>query len=108
MSDDPDYVQISWTAATLEEAREVSSYLVREGLVACANIIPSIESIFLWKGLLEKAQEAKVIFKTRSERFSEVKKCILEKSSYEVPEILKLPILGGHDAYLAWIDQVVK
>ncbi|MFZ0564639.1 MAG: divalent-cation tolerance protein CutA [Chlamydiales bacterium] len=99
------YIQVYWTCPSLDEARKVSRYLVQKRLVACANIIPWVESIFRWKDQLDTGQETKVIFKTKSECFEDVKKVILKKSKYEVPEILKVPITGGNEAYLDWIDK---
>lgn len=98
------YIQIYWTTGCLDEARRISRMLVQEKLVACANIIPGIESIFVWEGKVETSQEAKVIFKTRENCFDAVKKLILKNAEYEVPEIIKVPILGGHQEYLDWVD----
>lgn len=89
----------------MDEAREISSALVSMNLVACANILPRIESIFNWNQQLTTAQETKVFFKTRSEHFDEIKKFILKNASYEVPEILKLPILDGNKDYLEWMEK---
>lgn len=99
------YIQIYWTCGSLDEARKVSRLLVEQRLVACANIIPWIESIFLWNDELDTSQETKVIYKTRQEKFEEIKEIILKNAKYEIPEILKVPILGGHQDYLDWIDE---
>lgn len=99
------FVQIYWTCGNLDEARATSRYLVEQKLVACANIIPWIESIFQWDQQLDTTQETKVIFKTRFSLFEAVKKAILERSKYEVPEILMVPILDGHQEYLEWVAE---
>lgn len=99
------FIQIYWTCGNLDEARAIARQLVEAKLVACANIIPWVESIFMWNQEIETAQETKVIFKTREDRFEEVKNFILKRAKYEVPEILKVPILGGHDEYLEWVAQ---
>ncbi len=101
------YIQIQWTCGSLDEARRISRYLVQERLVACANIIPWIESVFLWNNRMDTQQETKVIFKTMDSKFELVKKVILENAKYEVPEILKISILGGHDTYLEWVSETV-
>jgi periplasmic divalent cation tolerance protein len=105
MYEDSKYVQIYWTCGNLDEARQIARSLVQERLVACANIIPWIESIFLWNQELDTMQETKVIFKTRSTLFEAVKEFILRHAKYEVPEILKVAILDGHGEYLEWIKQ---
>lgn len=99
------FIQIYWTCGSLDEARQTSRFLVEKKLVACANIIPWIESVFLWDDQLDTSQETKVIFKTRMELFESVKQVILEHSKYEVPEILMMPILGGNQEYLDWVAQ---
>ncbi len=100
-----DFIQIYWTCGSLDEARHVARFLVEKKLVACANIIPWIESVFLWDGQLDTAQETKVIFKTQAARFEAVKEAILARSKYEVPEILMVPILGGNQEYLEWVAE---
>lgn len=98
------YIQIYWTCGNLDEARNIARKLVELWLVACANIIPWVESIFLWNNQLDTSQETKVIFKTREECFEEVKKFILDHAKYEVPEILKIAISGGNEEYLNWVS----
>lgn len=99
-----EYIQIYWTCGSLDEARTISRQLVQAKLVACANIIPWIESVFMWNNELDTSQETKVIFKTREGCFEEVKNFILKNARYEVPEILKVPILGGNPEYLEWVS----
>jgi periplasmic divalent cation tolerance protein len=98
-----DFIQIHWNSGSIDEARKVSRYLVQERLVACANIIPWIESIYMWNNKMETAQETKVIFKTHVQKFDAVKKIIKENTTYEVPEILKITIDDGNQEYLDWL-----
>lgn len=98
-----DFIQIYWTCGSLDEARQIARALVQANLVACANIIPWIESIFLWNNELDTTQETKVIFKTQNCCFEAVKEFILKHAKYEVPEILKVPILDGNPEYLEWV-----
>ena len=102
-----DYVIIVWTTGSIDEARRISRYLVQERLVACASIIPWVESIFLWNNKLDTEQESKVLLKTRRERFDAVKQTILDNCAYEVPEITCLSLEDGNQAYFDWIDQSV-
>jgi periplasmic divalent cation tolerance protein len=96
-------IQIHWTSASLEEARKIIAGLLEKKWVACAQIVPQIESHFIWKGELTTAQEVLVILKTRLERFEEVKTFIQENCSYEVPEILQIRCDEGNKAYLEWV-----
>ncbi|MCH9610680.1 MAG: Divalent-cation tolerance protein CutA [Chlamydiales bacterium] len=99
-----EFIQIHWTCGGLDEARQIARELVEMRLVACASVVPWVESIFLWNDQLDTCQESKVIFKTRKELFEKVKEEILSRAKYEVPEILALPIVDGHKEYLEWVD----
>lgn len=96
--------QVQWTASTLEEARRIATELVEKKLVACANIFPHIESIYIWNGKLEKGHEIKVILKTRVELFLEVKNFIEAHCSYEVPAISLIQFEDGNEAFFNWIS----
>jgi periplasmic divalent cation tolerance protein len=84
-------------------ARNIAHKLLEEQLVACVNIIPKIESIYKWKGKIETASEILLIAKTVDKN---VKKTILrlkELHSYDVPAIIVLPVIGGHQEYLDYL-----
>lgn len=98
------FIQVQWTSGSIEEARKISRYLIQERLAACAQIIPWIESIYMWNNQLETTQESKVILKTRLEKFEKIKQIIQENSSYQVPEITYIIIQGGNDEYLKWLE----
>ena len=96
-------IMIYATYASAEEAQKISKTLVEERLVACANIMPGHQSLYWWEGKVEEGQEVAVIYKTRAERFDEVKERILALHSYDVPCIVSWPIEQGHEAFLDWI-----
>ena len=100
-------IQIEWAAAHLEEARKICKGLVEQKLVACAQIIPHMESIYFWKDHIESSLEVKVFLKTTESRYFQVEAMILQLSSYEVPEIIKSNV-DGFDSYLKWICEVVN
>lgn len=102
-----EFIEVSWTSGSLDEARKVSRFLVQERLVACAQIIPWIESIFLWNQQLDTAQESKIVLKTHKDKFDRIKEVILANSSYQVPEITFHTIEGGNEAYLQWLQECV-
>lgn len=97
------FIEIHWTSGSLDEARKISRYLVQERLVACSQVIPWIESIFMWNNQLETAQESKVIFKTRLEHYDKIRHVIEKNCSYEVPEITYTVLDGGNEAYMNWL-----
>lgn len=102
-----DFIEIHWTSGSLDEARKISRYLVQERYVACAQIIPWIESIYLWNHQLETAQESKIILKTRLECYEAIKEIIQKNCKYEIPEITYMHIDGGNGEYLGWLKESI-
>jgi len=98
-----EFIEITWTSASLDEARKISRRLVQEKLVASAQIIPWVESVHMWDNKLETVQESKILLQTQIEKFVEVKQFIEDNCNYEIPEITFRKIEGGNKAYLDWI-----
>jgi len=96
------------TASSKEEAQEIARALVDRRLVACVNIVGPIDSIYRWKGEVENSQEFLLLMKTEGDRFEEVQEAIKGLHSYEVPEVVQVPIEKGLPAYLEWISESVK
>lgn len=101
-------IEISWTAGSLDEARKISRKLVAEAKVASAEIIPWIESIYMWDKQLETVQASKIVLKTTLDNFDLVKKIIEENSHYEIPEITFRKIDGVNQEYFDWIVKSIK
>lgn len=99
------YLAVFVTTKDKEEALSIAEVVVSEKLAACANVIEPVVSVFTWKGKIERASEAFMILKTHVEAFPSLVARIKELHSYDVPEIIGLPILGGNLAYLKWIDE---
>jgi periplasmic divalent cation tolerance protein len=87
----------------LDEARAAVRTLVEEKLAACGNIVPGVESIYRWQGQVETAAEVFVIFKTAAASYPALEARIRELHTYEVPEIIRLPVMGGLPNYLQWV-----
>lgn len=102
------YVVIMITAPSLNEAEIIGKTLVEKKLVACVNIIPEIRSIFWWEGKIEESNEVLIIAKSRSDLMKEIQGAVKEKHSYDVPEIIALPVKSGLPQYCRWIDESVK
>ena len=96
------------TTGSEEEAKTISRQLVKDGLVACANIVPQIQSIFQWDGKVSEEQETLIILKTKGHIFHSLEAAIKTLHSYSVPEIIALPIEMGSSDYLSWLGQMVK
>ncbi len=92
------------TCASAEEAGKIARALVDQRLAACVNILSPVQSVYRWKGAVEEAAEWLLVIKTRRVLFDEVQKAIRALHSYEVPELIALPIVAGAQNYLDWID----
>ena len=84
-------------------ARRISNQLVSERFAACANILPSIESIYRWKGKIESANETLVFFKVSDDRQSAFQDKLRSVHPYDVPEIIFVPVASGLPEYLRWV-----
>jgi periplasmic divalent cation tolerance protein len=89
----------------IESARRVSNELVVQKLAACANILPSVESIYRWKGKIEQGNETLVFFKVSEDRQSAFQEKLRSLHPYEVPEIIFLPVTAGLPDYLGWVAE---
>ena len=96
------------TAGSLTEGKKIARRLVEEGLAACVNVIPGVFSFFSWEGKLCQEREVLILAKTRKSNNSKIIRKIKELHSYEVPEVLFLPLVGGEEKYLQWVRQSVK
>lgn len=101
-------VVILITAKNKPEAAKIAKLLIKNKLAACVNIAGSLSSIFLWKGRVEQAEEALLIVKSRKELFNKIVKLVKANHSYEVPEIIAIPIVSGFKPYLEWIDESLR
>ena len=102
------YIAVFITTATAEEAQRISSTLLEQRKAACVNIVPKVSSHFWWQGKIDSAQENLLIVKTKASQLNELVKQVKELHSYEVPEILAMPIAGGNQDYLEWINKEVE
>jgi len=98
------YVVVIMTAANREEAVKIVRSLLEERLIACANIVGPIFSIFWWEGKIEEASEFLVFMKSHENHFERLSERVKEIHSYEVPEIIALPIIKGLPSYLKWLS----
>ena len=92
------------TTPSKQEAENIAQQLLKQKLIACANITSPVSSIFPWKGKQEKAEEHLIIMKTRKDLFQKLTEIVKALHSYEVPEILALPIVDGSKEYLDWLE----
>jgi periplasmic divalent cation tolerance protein len=93
------------TAPNLKTARALARAALSARLIACANLVPKIESHYWWQGKIESGTEVLMIFKTTKSRLTALEKLLLAKHPYDTPEILALPPQSGTEKYLAWLDK---
>jgi periplasmic divalent cation tolerance protein len=97
------YNIVIMTAPNREEAVKIVRTLLEERLIACANIMDPVSSFFWWKGKIEEEKEVLVIMKSHETLFKKLSKRVTELHSYDIPEIVALPIVDGSASYLDWM-----
>ena len=101
------YIVIFITAGSPEEAHKVAEALLEQRMAACVNIVPEVHSLFWWEGHLDSGKETLLLVKTKASLLEDVVRLVKEVHSYDVPEIIALPIIGGNQDYLDWIGKEV-
>ncbi len=96
------------TASSLKEARMIASHLLNKRLIACANILPSVESLYYWKGKRRSHQEVIIVAKTVPRVRRRIVAEVRSIHSYDVPCIVFLPVDGGNPAFLSWVAGELK
>ena len=102
------YIIILVTTKDKQEAEKISQLLLKERLIACANITCPVTSFFHWSGRTEKAEECLIVMKSRRDLFVQVTEHVKRLHSYEVPEVLAVPIVDASKAYLDWMSDALK
>jgi periplasmic divalent cation tolerance protein len=102
-----DKLLVLTTAGSENEARKLAHAMVERKLAACVNIVPRIQSVYLWEGRVESAEECLLIIKTTRNAEQQVRTTIKELHSYQLPECLAIEVDGGSNEYLQWISASV-
>jgi periplasmic divalent cation tolerance protein len=97
------YIIVLVTTANKEEAEKIVQHLLEARLIACANIVGPVSSHFHWSGKLEKADEYLILMKSRRDLFTKLSEAVNALHSYEVPEILALPVVEVSKLYVDWL-----
>ena len=102
------YIIVLMTASNKKEAIKIVRILLEEKLVACANMIEAVSSFYWWEGKIEEDKEILVIMKSHKNLFKNLSSRIVELHSYDVPEILAIPIVDGSSSYLDWMKAYLE
>ena len=102
------YCVILVTAKDKEEAEKIARGLVEHKLIACANIVPAVQSIFFWDGKVCSESEVLLIMKSKKNLMKKIIAAVKSLHSYSVPEVISLPITDGNVDYLKWVNEVTS
>jgi len=98
------YIVVLVTTKDKKEANKIAQGLLEAKLIACANIVDGIQSLFWWQGKIDSSKEVLLILKTKKNLFKKVSAKVKSLHSYQTPEIIALPIVEGSQDYLAWVN----
>ena len=101
------YIVVLITAKDKKEAEKIARGLLEAKLIACANIVEGVQSLFWWQGKIDSSKEVYLVLKTKKILFKKVLNQVKSLHSYQTPEIIALPIVAGSDDYLGWITSSV-
>lgn len=91
-----------------QEAHGIARLLLHERKAACVNILAGVDSVFWWQGFVDSAQESLMIIKSKASLLPEIVNLVKGVHSYQVPEIVAIPIIGGNQDYLEWMNSEVE
>ncbi len=105
MAAETEFTVVLTTAGSPGEAGEIARGLVGNRLAACVNIVGPVTSVFRWDGEIREEEERLLVIKTCTGQVAALRRMVLELHSYDCPEIVEIPVSGGHEPYLAWLRQ---
>ena len=101
-------IQVFVSCESVEQAKTVVDSLLKDQIIACAQILPKVESFYRWQGQIESAHECLLLLKTTAAQFSAIEQTVKGLHSYDTPEIIATPITAGSTDYLDWINEQIK
>ncbi len=102
------YIVAFATCANKGQAQKIARELIKKKLVACVNIVDKVSSLFWWDEKVDRAKEVLLIMKSKKTKIKQIIQTVKSGHSYEVPEIIALPIIAGYKPYLEWIDESIR
>jgi periplasmic divalent cation tolerance protein len=98
-----DKIVILCTCSSAEEAERLARSLIQARLAACVNVVPQVRSYYHWNGAIESSEECLLAIKSSRPLFGALRAHLAHMHSYQVPEILALPVIEGSEDYLNWL-----
>jgi len=105
MAEKEGFMAVHITTKDEDEARKLAGLLLAQKKAACVNIVPRVDTLYRWQGKIESGTESLMIVKTRRSLLHDIIALVKANHSYQVPEIIALPIDGGSPDYLAWLEE---
>jgi len=99
-----DKIVVLSTCASEQEAEKLARSLVEQHLAACVNVVAGVRSYYRWQGAIEAAGECLLLIKSSRERLEGLRTALEREHSYEVPEVIVLPVVDGAANYLNWLQ----
>jgi periplasmic divalent cation tolerance protein len=103
-----DKIVVLNTCASEAEAERLARLLIEERLAACVSIVPRLRSFYHWKGAVDSSEECLLLIKSSRALFDQLRLAIEKAHTYEVPEVLALPVVAGAASYLDWLEANLK
>jgi periplasmic divalent cation tolerance protein len=100
-----DKIVVLTTCDSEQQAAELARALVEQRVAACVNILPGARSIYRWKDEIEETAEWLLVIKSRRDLFPALRAAVEKLHTYEVPELIAMPLVEGSEPYLAWLDR---
>lgn len=103
-----EYIQVLTTTGEREEAERIARILLERRLAGCVQVLGPVSSLYWWRGRIEEAEEWLCVIKSREDLYEELEKTIRENHSYEIPEIIAMPVVSGSRSYLEWMSTELR
>ena len=103
-----DKIVVLVTGGSIRECKKIARKLLEKRLIACANLVPAIQSLYHWQGKIADEKECLMLLKSSRELFPALRGEVEKLHSYSVPEVIALPIIDGNPNYLNWIGESVQ
>ena len=103
-----DNIVVLCTVPSDKIAKKIARTLIKNSIAVCCNIVKGFTSIYIWDNQVQEDNELLLIIKTNNKLFDKLEKTILEIHPYDIPEIIALPIIKGHDKYIKWREKNVR
>ena len=104
----PEFCIILITASSMDEGEKIADSLVENHLAACVNLVPSVKSVFFWEGKTDRQSEVLLIAKSTKALLNQITDHVKKIHSYSVPEIIAIPVIGGSEDYLKWVEETTS